>query len=423
MHLDRSKAPEFIIPADFVLQAPQSRVLSGNRSLFFIPTPNLNAVKLEVISKSQRLNLPSEKSLVPSFALQMLPEGTQDLSESQLSDFFDYHATEVHPMVTYSNEGMSLVTTKKHFFEVLPVFSSLFDQAIFPLENLEKKKSQRKLSLKLEREKTASRASQLFRTALFGENHPYGLEIKESHIDTVSQEDLLAYYKKNLLMETEFFLCGDFNSDELDKIVSILEHLPFQTSHTQVSLPQPLVTPAILEDRADALQSSIRIGSWSIPKSHPDFLAFSVFNTILGGYFGSRLIKNIREDKGHTYGISSSLAEIGESNYWVIGADVQKAFRNEVITEIYKEINLLATEAISADELEVVRNYLIGQMLGRFSSSFDLIDRFRAVHHSGLDFDFYMKKLSFLREFTAEDILKIGEKYFSNPPFVEVVVG
>jgi predicted Zn-dependent peptidase len=180
---------------------------------------------------------------------------------------------------------------------------------------------------------------------------------------------------------------------------------------------------SIIEDRPGALQSSIRLGNWSIPKNHPDYLALSVFNTILGGYFGSRLIKNIREDKGHTYGIFSSLAEIGESNYWVIGADVQKAQREEVITEIYKEISLLATEEISAQELEVVRNYLIGQMVTKFSSSFDLMDRFRAIHHSGLDFDFYRKKLTFLRSFTPEDILEIGKKYFSNPPFIEVIVG
>ena len=148
-----------------------------------------------------------------------------------------------------------------------------------------------------------------------------------------------------------------------------------------------------------------------------------MFNTILGGYFGSRLIKNIREDKGHTYGIFSSLAEIGDINYWVIGADVQKSQKELVIAEIYKEIQHLATELVSAEELEVVRNYLIGQMLSRFSSSFDLMDRFRSVHHSGLDFDFYRKKLAFLRTFTALDILEAGRKYFSNPPFIKVVVG
>jgi zinc protease len=423
MYPDRSKAPEFIIPADFELPSPQVLRLSENRSLYFIPTPGLDAVKLEVLGKSQRLALPLEKSLVPSFTLQMLTEGTRELSEAQISEFFDFHATEVHPLITYSHEGLSLLTTKKHFSAVLPVFASLCDHAIFPDESLEKRKSQRKLSIKLDREKSASRASSLFRTALFGENHPYGHEITEAHVDQVSQKDLSDYYENQLWTQTEFFLCGNLTQSELDETVALLDKFPSQSAKLPFILPSAVTSYAIAEDRSDALQSSIRLGNWSIAKDHPDFLAFSVLNTILGGYFGSRLIKNIREDKGHTYGIFSSLAEIGDINYWVIGADVQKSQKELVVTEIYKEIQLLATELVSAEELEVVRNYLIGQMLSRFSSSFDLMDRFRAVHHSGLDFDFYRKKLGFLRTFNALEILEVGRKYFSNPPFIQVVVG
>jgi zinc protease len=423
MLLDRSKAPEFITPADFELSAPQERTLSGNRKLYFIPTPNLDAVKLEVLGNSQRLTLPLEKSLMPSFTLQMLTEGTSEFSESELSEFFDFHASEVHPIVTYSQEGMSLLTTKKHFFEVLPVFSSLFNEAIFPEESLRKRKSQRKLSIRMEREKSAARANGLFRQALFGDEHPYGHEITEAHVDQVGQKDLVDYYQNKLWTDTEFFLCGNLEPSDLELIEGLLNKIPFHTTTQSVLLPAASSTPSIFEEREAAVQSSIRIGNWSIPKTHQDYLPLSVFNTILGGYFGSRLIKNIREDKGHTYGIFSSLAEIGDESYWVIGADVQKANTSEVISEIYKEIQLLTSEQVSADELEVVRNYLIGQMITRFSSSFDLMDRFRSVHHSGLDFDFYRKKLAYLRTFTAEDILEIGSKYFSNPPFIEVVVG
>lgn len=423
MLLDRSKAPEFIIPADFELTPPQIKILSGGRTLFFIRTPNLEAVKLEVIGKSQRLSLPAEKSMVPSFTLQMLSEGTKTQTEAQLSDFFDFHASEVHPMVTYSHEGMSLVTTKKHLLNVIPTFISLFDQAIFPPDRLEKRKSQRKLGIKMDREKSATRASHLFRKALFGEGHPYGLEITEALVDGVEQLDLLNYYQKNLFFDIEFFLCGDLSEVELALIVSHLDKIPFAAVNKKITLPSAQSTPAIYEDRPLALQTSIRIGGRSVPKTHPDFMAFSTFNTILGGYFGSRLIKNIREDKGHTYGISSSLAEIGESCYWVIGADVQKTFRSEVISEIYNEISRLVNEPVSDEEIEVVRNYLIGQMLGQFSSAFDLIDRFRSVHDSGLDFDFYVQKMAFLRGFKADQILYIGKKYFSNPPFIEVVVG
>lgn len=423
MTLDRSKAPDFRIPEDFELFPPSKFHLTNGATLFFIPTPNLEAVKIEVIGKGNRASLPLEETLLPSFTLQMVLEGTTSKNSEELSNFFDFHATEVGPILTYSHEGLSLLTTKKHLNDVIPVFLTLFTDAIFPEEYLEKKQSQRKLSIRLEKEKTASKASQLFRKALFGEKHPYGLETEEKHVDSVTKGKIQTYYGNLLFQDLEVFVSGDFAEKELQSLCKNLGNLPNRKQIQDPEFPFAETNFTVVESRENSVQSSIRMGNWSIPKTDPDFFALSVFNTILGGYFGSRLIKNIREDKGHTYGISSSLAEIGDSNYWVIGADVQKSFYKEVMEEIYKEIDKLITEPIDEDELEVVRNYLIGQMLSRFSSSFDLMDRFRSVHHSGLDFNFYNQKLAFLKSFTAEEVSKIGKKYFSNRPLIEVVVG
>lgn len=423
MTLDRSKAPDFRIPEDFELFPPSEFLLNNGARLFFIPTPNLAAVKIEVLGKGNRASLPLDETLIPSFTLQMVLEGTTSKNSEDLSNFFDFQASEVSPILSYSHEGLSLLTTKKHINEVIPVFLTLFTDAIFPEEYLEKKQSQRKLSIRLEKEKTASKASQLFRKALFGANHPYGLETEEKHVDSVTSAKLKTYYGNLLFQDLEVFVSGDFSENELQYLCNILGDLPNRKQIEAPLFPSAETTFQIIESRENAVQSSIRIGNWSIPKTDPDYFALSVFNTILGGYFGSRLIKNIREDKGHTYGISSSLAEIGDSNYWVIGADVQKAYYKEVIDEIYKEIEKLVSEPIDADELEVVRNYLIGQMLSRFSSSFDLMDRFRSVHHSGLDFSFYTQKLAFLKSFTAKEIQKAGKKYFANSPLIEVVVG
>lgn len=423
MALDRSKAPAFNIPSDFELASPVKVSLNSVLNVYFFKTPGIDAVKLEVIGKSARNHIPLEHVLIPSFTLQMILEGTNDYSEEELSEFFDFHATETQPILSYTHEGLSLLSTKKHLDAVLPRFISLFSEATFPQENLEKRKSQRKLSLKLEKEKSSSRSSQLFRTALFGADHLYGQEVNEAHIDLITSELLKDYYVNHLWQDCEIFLSGDLDSSQLDYLLEWLEKIPYRKMVLN-RLDSPVQTiPKIHEERKDALQSSLRIGNWSISKSHPDFHALSLFNTILGGYFGSRLVKNIREDKGHTYGISSSLVELGDYNYWVIGADVQKAFVHEVIEEVYAEIHRLSTELVSEDELEILRNYLVGQMLSKFSSSFDLMDRFKAVHQSGLDLSYYRQKLDFLKEATPEELLRIGQTYFANPPFVEVSVG
>jgi len=423
MVLDRSKAPEFKVPEDFELLPPSEFKLSNGAKFFYIPTPGLDAVKIDVIGKGQRTSLPLDHTLVSSFTLQMLLEGTTEKDAGELAEFFDFYASEVHPISSYSHEGLGLLSTKKHLSTVLDIFNSLFTEATFPENMLEKRQSQRKLSILLEKEKTASRASTVFRKCLFGANHPYGAEIEESHVDNISRDQLISYYETMLWQDIEIFVTGNFDSIELENLCTLFGKLPNRAVSDSILLPGINTLLAVSEPKDKSVQSSIRVGSWSIPKTHPDFIALTVFNTILGGYFGSRLIKNIREDKGHTYGIYSSLSEIGDSNFWVIAADVQKAFYPDVIKEIYHEIEVLTQVKIDDDELEVVRNYLIGQMLKQFSTSFDLIDRFQAVHYSGMNFDYYAQKLAYLKTFTAEDIITVGQKYFAKPPFIEVVVG
>jgi predicted Zn-dependent peptidase len=353
----------------------------------------------------------------------MLQEGTAKLTAHQLAEFFDYHGAEVYPTLSYTQEGLSLICIKKHLPTILPIFLSLFSEARFPEENLAKRKSQRALSLKLDQEKPSSRAGQLFKKGLFGPNHPFGQEITEAHISEITSALLQAYYQDHLWKDCSLFLSGDFKAQELEQLLATLNQLPLKQGAKKEGLPAPTSTPSLVEDRADAVQSSIRLGAWSIPKHHEDFPALAVFNTLLGGYFGSRLVKNIREDKGHTYGIHSTLVELDQYAYWVIAADVKKAHQEEVFAEIDKEIQILRTVLASSEEIEILKNYLIGQLFTKFSSPFDLIDQFKGVYYAGLDFSYYEKRFETLKKFTAEDLLAIGNRYFSSPDRVQVRVG
>lgn len=423
MSVDRSKAPQFSLPTEFALPAPQQFKLGSGTPVFYFPTPGIDAVKLEVIGNSSRSLLPNSHALIPSFTLQMLQEGTAKLTAQQLAEFFDYHGAEIYPTLSYTQEGLSLICIKKYLSAILPIFLSLFSEARFPEENLAKRKSQRVLSLKLDQEKPSSRAGQLFKIGLFGPNHPFGQEITEAHISEITPELLQAYYQDHLWKDCSLFLSGDFKTQELEQLLGTLNQLPLKQGAKKEGLLAPTSTPLLLEDRADAVQSSIRLGAWSISKDHEDFPALAVFNTLLGGYFGSRLVKNIREDKGHTYGIHSSLVELDQYAYWVIAADVKKAHQEEVFEEIDKEIQILRTVLASSEEIEILKNYLIGQLFTKFSSPFDLIDQFKGVYYAGLDFSYYEKRFDFLKKFTAADLLVIGNRYFSSPDRVQVRVG
>ena len=424
MPLDRTQAPLFTVPNEFILPAPQHFKLDKAATpLYFFPTPGIAAVRLEVIGKSSRSLLPITQALIPSFTLQMLQEGTKSANAQQLAEFFDYHGAEVYPTLNYTQEGMSLICIKKHLARLLPTFISLFSESQFPEQGLEKRISQRKLSLQLDREKQSTRAGQLFKKGLFGPAHPFGQEISEIHLAEINSSLLKDYYHNHLWKDCSLFLSGDFSEAELEQIIRTLEQLPFKQGAQKVALPEPMLTAAIEEERENAVQSSIRLGGWSIPKNHADYHSLAVFNTLLGGYFGSRLVKNIREDKGHTYGIHSSLAELEPYAYWVIAADVKKANQVEVFEEINQEIEQLCTVAADAVEIEILRNYLIGQLFAKFSSPFDLIDQFKNVYFAGLDFSYYENRFNYLKKFTAEDLVRSGQGYFSSLNRVKIRVG
>ncbi|MCH7415155.1 insulinase family protein [Belliella sp. R4-6] len=423
MILDRSKAPEFLIPENITLQNPIKRTLHNGVHLYFIPTPEIDAIRLEINTDTQRsLNI-VDKKLTSFFTLNMIMEGTKQMSALELDDFFDQYASEVEVSSGFENNSISLLTTKKHFANVFPVFRSLLTEAVFPEKELAKRKSQKALSISLQREQNGARASQLFRKQLFGESHPYGLISDENDVEIITREDLQDYYENSLWFNPEIFLTGNVEEKELDMITELLGSIEVSFTEREYPLFSNITKERLYEVKEKSLQSTIRIGCHLIPKSHPDYHALSVFNTILGGYFGSRLIKNIREEKGHTYGIYSSIGSLKNADYWVVMADVQKQYLNEVITEIYKEIDLLKTELVGPDELETVRNYMIGNFLSNFSSAFDLIGRFKSIHQAGMDQNFYYEKLDFIRKFTAQDILNVGQKYLNRNNMVEVIVG
>lgn len=419
--LDRSKAPDFRIPSSIEFPTPIQRTLPNGVHLYFIPTPEIDAVKLEISSTINETS--NSKLLVPYFALEMATEGTLSKDAATLDDFFDTYASEVETESGFENHGLSILTTQKHFDKVLPVFRELLTEAVFPEKELSKRKKQKALSIHINRDKTSHRASQLFRKALFGENHPFGQITEEKDVDLVQREDLIKFYKNNLWTNSEIFLTGNLDESQLEDIFQEIGNIPV------AFFPNPTTEflntrhQRVAEEKEKSVQSSIRIGCHLIPKNHPDYFKLNLMNTILGGYFGSRLIKNIREDKGHTYGIYSSIGSLKMADYWVVMADVIKEHDEAVIDEVYKEIDKLKNEPVSAHELEVVRNYMIGKLLSQFSSGFELIGRFKSIHQAGLDFGFFQQNLDYILRAKPEDVLEVANKYLHREKMVEVIVG
>jgi predicted Zn-dependent peptidase len=194
-----------------------------------------------------------------------------------------------------------------------------------------------------------------------------------------------------------------------------------------VDTTQPAIEPSddhfYFIEKPEALQSAIRMGMPFINRTHPDFPAVQVLNTVLGGYFGSRLMNNIREDKGYTYGIGSGMASFKQGGALFIatevGADVCKA----AVTEIEKEITLLKTDLVPDEELSLVRNYMLGSLLGSLENVFSHADKFKNLYFSGLSYEYYDRYAVIVKSITADDLLKLANQYLDFNKFYKVIVG
>jgi zinc protease len=242
----------------------------------------------------------------------------------------------------------------------------------------------------------------------------------------IHRQDLLEYFKSAYKPENcTIFAAGKFDDDAFKQL-----NLNFGGSWGE-STPSKLNVfnfklndrKHIFIDRPDAVQSAIRMGRLAINRSHPDFPGFQVLNTLLGGYFGSRLMANIREDKGYTYGIGSAVVSLRDAGYFFIATEVGAEVCNDAINEITLEIELLKNQLVETQELDLVRNYMLGAMLGSLENAFSHADKFKNLYFSKLDYGYYDRYINIVKTITPDEIIALANNYLKLEHFTSVVVG
>ncbi|HTN17820.1 MAG TPA: insulinase family protein, partial [Chitinophagaceae bacterium] len=159
-----------------------------------------------------------------------------------------------------------------------------------------------------------------------------------------------------------------------------------------------------------------------VQRTHPDFAALVVLNTIFGGYFGSRLMSNIREDKGYTYGIYSSIGAFAHDASLTIHTEVGSHVVDQAVQEIYKEMELLCAEPIAEEELLLVKNYLLGNILGDLDGPFSIMQRWRSLILNGFTIERFNENIRTYKNITAAELQALAQQYFNPKDFTERVV-
>lgn len=423
MQLDRTIPPDFRTIQTVNFPTPQTVTLDNGQPLYVINVGEQPIVRLEVLFEAGTWHEQTDGASF--FTVKMLSEGTKQHTSAEISNHFDQIGAFVDLSHSPDRANIMVYGLTKHLSTILEMVSEMLTDATFPEKEFNDLRNITLQNLRINLEKNAYVASSTLKERLFGTSHPYGRIQKEERITALLTSDLQNFYHQRIKGRPfRVFLSGQVGEAE----IALVNQFLGQSAVSEPLLPNanPVVesqTEPFWLNKEDAVQSSIRIGRKLFKRQHPDFYRMIVANEVLGGYFGSRLMRNIREDKGFTYGISSSIAPMRQDGYWVIGTDVKKEFMNDTLTEIQKEIAVLQTELVPDNELETVKNYLAGEFAGSLNTPFEITDRVRLMVLEGLDVDFYSNYIQRLRVVTAEDIQLIAQRYWQWKDLQRVIIG
>jgi predicted Zn-dependent peptidase len=171
-----------------------------------------------------------------------------------------------------------------------------------------------------------------------------------------------------------------------------------------------------------SVQGSIRIARHFPNRHHPDFAPTQVLNNIFGGFFGSRLMSNIREDKGYTYGIHSYLQTHMQQSAWLVSTDAGKDVCSATMAEVYKEMAILRDELVDIEELNLVKNYMLGSLLGDVDGPFQIIGRWKSYVLNGVTEEYFYNTINTVRAVQPEQIKDLANQYLKEEDFYELVV-
>jgi len=414
--LDRRQAPQIHQISNVSLPEIESYPLSAGKRLYIHREKNTQAFKIEILCNAG--NISATGAAQVQLGLKMLNEGTTNKSGHQVSEHIDSLGSFLEITPGFDNSSISIYGLKKYFTENLRILSEILYKPSFNQAAFDSLKTREKNKLKMNLEKGSYLSSVNLRKALFGD-HPYGFTQSIDQIDRLRIDEIVRFHQN--IKSFDIYLAGDFP----DHAVSLIRDLfaeNLEAAEAQFDRTQPEAIDIEVRD-SKYIQSSIKLGRRLFNRSHPDYFKFIVTNELFGGFFGSRLMKNIREDKGYTYGIYSSLYPLKYGAYFLISTDVKGENEADTLSEIKKEIELLRTRPVSDNELEVVKNYMVGTFVNSFSSPFASITKFKTLNTQSIDFSFYSSYIENIRLISVEDILNTSIQYLDFDDLTRSIVG
>ncbi|HET9438537.1 MAG TPA: pitrilysin family protein [Longimicrobiales bacterium] len=421
----KEAAPALAAPKEFKLPAKQQFTLPNGMKVTLVPFGSTPKVDVQLVVRAGNVDERADQVWVADIMADLLREGTLKRSATEVNTAAASMGGSINSSVSLDELTVSGQALSEHATSLIQLLSEVALQPRFPETELARIKQNRLRQLAVSKSQPGTLAVEKFHNVMFP-NHPYGRYFPtEAMLQGYTIQQVRDFYDRNVTASrAHLFVAGQFDANALTQTIRSTFGSWKAGQPAKPAAPTMANKRAIyLIDRPGAVQSSMYIGAPTIDPSNPDYRALQVTNMLLGGAFGSRITRNIREDKGYTYSPFSTVNARYRNAFWAEIADVTTNVTGASLKEIFAEIDRLQQEPPSATELKGIQDNMIGQYMMQGSSRGGIISLLRAINLHGLPESYindYVKQVSAV---TAQEVTRVAKQYINDDNFTIVVVG
>lgn len=425
--LDRARRaipPEVKPLADLKLPSINEEVLNNGIRMHWFNggTQAVNQLTLVFPGGSTEANTPSTARL----CLNLLREGTQSKSGAEIAELLDYRGSLLTLELDTHYSIISISSLNSMTANILPLFREILTEPSFPefaLNIFREREIKRRM---IELSRVSYLSSNALKGLIYGSNNPLSHVETVEEIEKISREDIVAFHERVFTASgCHAYLSGQITPELLAEVKAMLESLPCKRQPLELSLyPYHAQFPQqLMIDKADALQDSVQIGFPAPRRDDPDYIPLRFTVMVLGGFFGSRLMKNIRENKGYTYGIQAFLLGGLDGSYIDIQAQCDPKYVSPLIEEVRNELDRLSNTPAEEEEMMRLRQHIGASLIESLDSPFAVMGYYKSKLVSGFPKNYFADQVRIAKEITPTTIMEMSRRYLQTAQMRIAVAG
>lgn len=419
--IDRSKAPEVQPMTHLELPATSRIVTADGIQLDYYNGGSQEVCQLDLMWQGGLSEAPSQP--VAKLMTTLMREGTEAHSADEISEILDFNGALLRINATQHHTTVTLLSLNSKIANVLPLVAEIITTPTFDETLLVKYREIEIQNLMLQLSNVSTLSGNELARLMKGPGHPQTIVPTPESVEGITSDDLRLWHRRLILEgRPRVFLSGQITDELLGAVTRMLGDIPsFNPMPLNLVPYNPLPPVTAVVTKPGAVQAAINMGIPSLKRDHPDYILLRFTVIALGGYFGSRLMKNIREDKGYTYGIVSYLAGGREGSDIVIMAQADASYVGDLIREVGLEMDKLAREPMSDDEMMRLRQYIASSLMENLDSPFAIMDYYKTIEAVDLPTGYFARQVETLATLTPEMIRETASRYLK-PSLMRIAV-